>query len=376
MKKRLVIFLMTLIFLLMLVGCSNSSESENTTYNSEESTEEQVEEDKQIKENNDLVSNFIIDDPEHMSPPFSLKTSFSKEKNINFKYLKPMISGILVEMYNEDICYQECAKENHSSKVIYNILNEYAKENIDGSKSTDKSFDRKYTLYEINQYTTKALYCATMLEDVGLHASVKLDNVSIDSECVLNKHMEDYDASDQDFLPTYDENIYADIKITETNLKVKLDSIYRLTYQDDYDNLDYDTLDYNGYEIIASVVDKNEKEVARYSIITITEESDEINQRINNITRIDDQGKIGKSLVDKSKDSEIYTERLRSYAEMYAEAIFNKSGKNDVELLQANLIPEENRYAEVKVNGEWKGVVYHSDKTGYFSYRFLTEGEI
>ena len=59
-----------------------------------------------------------------------------------------------------------------------------------------------------------------------------------------------------------------------------------------------------------------------------------------------------------------------------AEAIFNKSGKNDVELLQANLIPEENRYAEVKVNGEWKGVVYHSDKTGYFSYRFLTEGEI
>ena len=86
--------------------------------------------------------------------------------------------------------------------------------------------------------------------------------------------------------------------------------------------------------------------------------------------------KRGKSLVDKSEDSEIYTERLQSYAEMYAETIFNKSGKNDVELLQANLIPEENRYAEVKVNGEWKGVIYYSNETGYFSYRFLIKGEI
>ena len=374
MKKRLIIFFTFLIFLLVLAGCSKDNDYENSGYDSQENTEKSVKKNKQINNENDLVSNFIIEDPEHMTPASSFKTSFSKEKEINFKYLKPIISGILLEMYDEDICYKECAKNNHSSKVIYNILNEYAKENIDGSKSTDKSFDRKYTLYEINQYTTKALSCATMMEDVGLHSRVKLNNVRIDSECVLNKHMEDYDSSDEDFLPTYDENIYADIKITETNLKVKLDSIYRLTSPDD--ESDYNSLDYNGYEIIASVVDKNEKEVARYSIITITEESDEINQKINNITRIDNQGKIGKSLVDKSEDSEIYTERLQSYAEMYAETIFNKSGKNDVELLQANLIPEENRYAEVKVNGEWKGVIYYSNETGYFSYRFLIKGKI
>lgn len=375
MKKRLVIFLMTLIFLLMLVGCSNSSESRNTTYSSEESTEEQVEEDKQIKENDDLVTNFIIENSNEFSPHSYFETTFSKEKNIKLEYLKPIIKSIVLEMYNEDITYQECIENDHFSNIVYNTLNEYAKDKMDGIESPIKNFDRRYNSIEIQQYAVVGLDSAISYKNLG---EINLKDLVINSDCVLKKYEEEHgDVASY----TVEPDKY-DIKVTDTynDLNIKFDSIYYLKPHENQDTEEDDESSFElGYEMIVSVVDKNNREVARYDIITNKKSNRlieytgcmDFSQCIEEITRIDCEGKIGKSVVDNSGEMAVYEDKLRHYEQIYAENIFNKSGKNDIEL-----VPSTNVFGElhlIKVNGELKALIFYSTRSGYLSHRIMTE---